>query len=180
MSSGLATRQDAFADGRLGAGFRRTIVGALAGAASFVTIAGALAQDAAQIEAGLTAWKRGGCSACHGSFAQGGEGGENPAGPSLRDTQLGPDELVETIACGRPDTEMPYNLVGAYRETPCYGLPVGEFPSGTKRGARLEPDQISAMVAYLMARVVGKGDVTLEECGFYYGDPNHGACRRYR
>ncbi len=54
-----------------------------------------LAQDAARVEAGRQVWKTGGCSSCHGTRGQGGEGrGEGEAaasvvsGPSLRASEL--------------------------------------------------------------------------------------------
>lgn len=138
-----------------------------------------MAQDAAQ-EAGLAVWKAGGCFGCHGTFGEGGPGGDEPAGPSLRSTKLESRDLAETISCGRPSTEMPYHLTGAYAEIACWGLPLGEIPEATHQGAQFTADEISALVEYLLARVVGKGDVTLEECARYYGDPTHISCRRYR
>ena len=138
-----------------------------------------MAQDAAQA-AGLAVWKTGGCFGCHGTFAEGGPGGDEPAGPSLRSTKLEGGDLVETIACGRPATEMPYHLIGAYTEIACWGLPLGEAPGATHQGAQFTADEIKALVEYLLARVVGKGDVTLEACAYYFGDPTHISCRRYR
>src|SRR5262249_11791321 len=83
---------------------------------------GSFAQDAARVEAGLKLWQSGGCAGCHGDFAEGGRGGEQPAGPSLRRTRLTREQFVETISCGRPGTGMPANLSGAYMKTSCYGL----------------------------------------------------------
>ena len=72
----------------------------------------ARAQD--KVEAGLEVWKGAACASCHGVFGQGGGGGEQPEGPSLRRTQLDKDNLKETVRCGRPGTPMPYFLRGAY------------------------------------------------------------------
>ncbi len=159
--------------------FRGVILSAAAGA--ILSISGpALAQDAAQVEEGLAVWKRGGCTTCHGTFAEGGEGGDAPAGPSLRKTKLERGDLMETIACGRPGSQMPFNLAGAYTEVSCWGMAVGEVADGTKAGRSLTAVEIEAMVEYLMARVVGKGEITLEECALYYGDPANFGCRRYQ
>lgn len=164
---------------KLGRRVGATVVGLAAGA---VLTMGAMAwaQDAAQVDAGLAAWKQAGCSSCHGKFGEGGGGGAEPAGPSLRDSRLDGELLVETIGCGRPGTEMPAHLVGAYTETACYGMTVGQVPEQTAVEGSLTVDQIGALVGYLLVRVVGGGDITFEECGLYYGDPNYPPCGRYR
>ena len=154
------------------------VLGALA-AAVFLWAGAALAQDPAA--AGLSAWKRGGCGACHGSFAEGGGGGERPAGPSLRKTRLTPEQLFETISCGRPGSLMPYNNSGAYAEVQCYGMPFGPVPGDlVSQGAALTSAEINDLVTYLMQWVVGAGPVSREDCGFYYGNPNNVACGGYR
>src|SRR5687767_14429602 len=95
------------------------------------------------VAAGLEAWEAGACQTCHGQFAQGGEGGEQPAGPSLRRTRLERDALVETVSCGRPGTGMPAMLIGAYTSVPCYGLPVSARPpDDVVTMEALEPEQI--------------------------------------
>ena len=90
--------------------------------------ASASAQDAARVAAGEAAWDKAGCLQCHGSSGEGGDGGEFPAGPSLRKTLQNRAALAETIRCGRPGTQMPGWLDGAYRVSPCYGLPMGPPP----------------------------------------------------
>ena len=64
--------------------------------------------------------------------------------------------LAETISCGRPDTQMPAWLDGAYTETPCYGLPKGPVPGSIDATPVLSADEIQALVDYLMAKIVGK------------------------
>ena len=154
------------------------LAGLMAGAVLAVTGA-AIAQDEAQVKAGLALWKSGGCSECHGSFGQGGGGGERPAGPSLRKTSLDAVALAETIACGRPGTAMPMHMAGAYVEAPCYGLPAGEVPRGVSGGGSMTADDIATLVMYLNSWVVGRGDVTREECGYYYDNLDYPLCRRY-
>jgi hypothetical protein len=40
-------------------------------------------------------------------------------------------------------------------------------------------EQVNSLMDYLMVRVVGQGEVTLETCTLYYGRPDHPACRRF-
>lgn len=135
----------------------------------------AAAQD--QVEAGLAAWKSAPCASCHGVFAQGGGGGEQPEGPSLRRTQLDKTAIAETIRCGRPGTPMPFFLKGAYSEAECWGQK-GAPPAEVANAASLTPADIDAMVEYLMARIVGKSStVSKAECAAYYGSPTHPRCQ---
>ena len=113
-------------------------------------------QDQARVAAGEAAWDKAGCLQCHGAAGEGGTGGEFPAGPSLRSTLLDRAGLVDTIACGRPSTEMPAWLDGAYSQIPCYGLPKGPPPAGTVLTPVLSADEIQALVDFLMAKMVGK------------------------
>ena len=134
-----------------------------------------------QIAAGLVVWKdRGGCFNCHGNFAQGGEGGHFPAGPSLRKTQLDLETLHSVIACGLPGTQMPYNLKGAYTEVECYGNDLGPAPAEVHPGAALSDEEITNLVAYLEARVIGQRRITKDQCIEYFGDPNAPDCAAYR
>jgi mono/diheme cytochrome c family protein len=114
------------------------------------------AQDAARLAVGEAAWNKAACLQCHGSAGEGGSGGEFPAGPSLRTTQLNRVLLVDTIRCGRPGTQMPAWLDGAYTEISCYGLPKGPPPAGLELTPVLSADEVDALVDYMMAKMVGK------------------------
>jgi mono/diheme cytochrome c family protein len=114
------------------------------------------AQDAARLAAGEAAWNKAACLQCHGSTGEGGSGGEFPAGPSLRTTQLNRAMLVDTIGCGRPGTQMPAWLDGAYTDISCYGLPKGPPPAGLDLTPVLSGDEVEALVDYMMAKMVGK------------------------
>ena len=105
--------------------------------------ASAQAPDLERVQAGLDLWKREVCSGCHGTFAEGGSGGEAPAGPNLREADLGREEIVARITNGR-----------------------GEMPSFA---GVIEPEEIQVLVDYLMARVVGQGEVTYDDCVFNQG-----------
>jgi mono/diheme cytochrome c family protein len=128
----------------------------LASGALLTMSVSAFAQDAARIAAGEAAWDKAGCLQCHGASGEGGAGGEFPAGPSLRATLLDRATLVDTISCGRPGTEMPAWLEGAYSEVSCYGIPKGPPPAGLDVTPVLSADEINALADYLMAKVVGK------------------------
>ena len=114
------------------------------------------AQDAARLAAGEAGWNKAACLQCHGSAGEGGSGGEFPAGPSLRTTQLNRVLLVDTIRCGRPGTQMPAWLDGAYTQISCYGLPKGPPPAGLELTPVLSADEVDALVDYMTARMIGK------------------------
>lgn len=116
----------------------------------------AVAQDAPRLAAGEAAWDKAACLQCHGSTGEGGPGGEFAAGPSLRKTRLDRAALVETISCGLPGTEMPAWLDGAYTRRACYGFPPGPAPGGTTLTPVLSADEVDALVAYLLANIVGR------------------------
>jgi mono/diheme cytochrome c family protein len=138
------------------AGKRALTAGALIYGVIVALTVSAQAQDAARLAAGEAAWNKAACLQCHGSAGEGGTGGEFPAGPSLRTTQLNRAMLIDTIGCGRPGTQMPAWLDGAYTEIPCYGLPKGPPPAGLERTPVLSGDEVEALVDYMMAKMVGK------------------------
>jgi hypothetical protein len=66
---------------------------------------------------------------------------------------------------------MPAFDEGAYKVRPCYGRPLGPAPDDLyPSGVTLTPDQIDAVIAYLQARVIGRGRITKQDCLFYYSD----------
>jgi mono/diheme cytochrome c family protein len=124
--------------------------------------AAAFAQSEDKVKAGLAAWRNSGCADCHGAFANGErERDESPAGADLRRTRLKADELKLAIRCGRPGTGMPAFEEGA---SGCTGGDLYPAP------AKLSAEQIDNVVAYLQARIVGKGKITKQECLLYYTD----------
>ena len=76
------------------------------------------------------------------------------------------------ISCGRPGgAGMPAFDEGAYKVRPCYGRPLGAPPDNLyPAGTTLTPDQIDAVIAYLQARIIGRGRITKDECLAYYSD----------
>ena len=123
------------------------------------------AQSQDKVKAGVTAWRNSGCSDCHGAFANGErERDESPTGADIRRSRLNADELKLAISCGRPGTGMPAFEEGA---TGCPGGGGALYPAPSK----LTREEIDNVVAYLQARIVGKGGkITKQECLLYYTD----------
>jgi mono/diheme cytochrome c family protein len=139
----------------------------------FANAATAMAQDNERVKAGLEVWKRTGCAECHGSFADGEkQRDEAPTGANLRTARLDTATLKQVISCGKPGgAGMPAFDEGAYKVRPCYGRPLGPAPDDLyPSGVTLTPDQIDAVIAYLQARVIGRGRITKQDCLFYYSD----------
>jgi mono/diheme cytochrome c family protein len=134
---------------------RKNNLAALVAGSVMLLASCAFAQDAARLAAGEAAWDKAGCPQCHGASGEGGSGGESVAGPSLRTTRLDRAMLIDTIGCGRPGTEMPAWLAGAYTEIACYGAK-GPVPPGLDRIPVLNVEEVAALVDFLLAKVVGK------------------------
>jgi mono/diheme cytochrome c family protein len=145
-------------------------------------IGAALAQSQDKVAAGLELWKTSGCADCHGSFADGNPDDDDyPTGANLRTTRLDAAALKRTISCGRAGAGMPSFDEGAYKVRPCYGRPLGEVPDNlqpTPRG--LSPDEIDAVIAYLQARIIGRGKITYQECLAYFADSDVSRCDDYK
>jgi hypothetical protein len=132
--------------------------------------------------AGAAVWARGGCANCHGNLAAGDGDAAYPQGPNLRRARLDRDALIETISCGRPGTQMPMNLKGAYTEIPCFGLAKGETPGevpGLGAGS-LTAEEIATLSDFLLKEVVGKTRITRDGCAvFFEGDRNAPLCQQF-
>jgi mono/diheme cytochrome c family protein len=143
-------------------GARAIIVTIAAIALTYSTAA--FAQNEDKVKAGVTAWRNSGCADCHGAFANGEkERDESPTGADLRRARLNAEELKLAIRCGRPGTGMPAFEEGA---SGCPGGGGDLYPAPSK----LSPEEIDNVVAYLQARIVGKGKITKQECLLYYTD----------
>jgi hypothetical protein len=142
-------------------------------AALLATLAAAVAQDNDKVKAGLEVWKKTGCADCHGSFANGDkQRDEAPTGANLRTARLDAAELKVVISCGKPGgAGMPAFDEGAYKIRACYGRPLGPAPDNLyPAGVTLTPAQIDLVIAYLQARIIGRGRITKQECLAYYDD----------
>jgi mono/diheme cytochrome c family protein len=136
------------------------------------------AQDETKVKAGLELWKSSGCADCHGAFADGDkERDEAPTGANLRTSRLDAAALKQTISCGRPGADMPSFDAGAYTERACADRPLGAAPDNLYPApSKLSPAQIDTLIAYLQARVIGRGRITRDECLFYYYDALSSSC----
>lgn len=163
-----------------GTNVRRTLA-ALVGATVIVAVSisigsatRALAQNDAQIKAGLTVWRNSGCADCHGAFANGEkERDESPSGADIRRARLSTDELKLAIRCGRPGTGMP-----SFEED-AHGCTAGAAGNLYPAPRKLSLEEIDNVVIYLQARIVGHGRITRQECLFYY-DNDESWCEDYR
>jgi mono/diheme cytochrome c family protein len=157
---------------------RRGVILGLAMMTVAACASAARAQSEDQVKTGLEVWKSAGCADCHGPFADGDkQRDEMPTGANLRGSRLDPKAIKQTISCGRPDTGMPSFDGGAYTVRACYGRPLGAAPDGLYPAPRtLTPAEIDSVITYLQARVLGRRQITHEDCLYYYYDSPSSWC----
>jgi hypothetical protein len=131
-------------------------------------------------EAGKGVFKRANCFGCHKWHGHGG-GGYGGDALSLRKTELTRDQIIETVACGRPGTGMPYFARGAYDATKCYEMTRQDVadrmpPEG---GTFLRTPDIEAVADYVIANIKGKGEPTYAECVSFFGNTSR-VCDVYK
>ena len=149
-------------------------------------VARAQEADPALIEEGMRIYKtKAECDDCHGWTGRGGpHSGENEPdpGPSLVQSTLDRNTMIELVSCGTPGGQMPRYLAAAWTEThPCYGKIATDLPPKGLPPAPytvLQPSQIEAVVTYVQEVYQGNG-MTLGYCEKYYG-PNSPACNNFR
>jgi mono/diheme cytochrome c family protein len=110
------------------------------------------------------------CQFCH-KWDGSGDQGYGGNAPSLRKTKLSREQVTETVKCGRPGAGMPYHDEFAYTDKRCYGVTRDDLGNDMppEPNAFLNPHEIDAVVQYLFAKVVGRGDSTYEECVEFWG-----------
>ena len=133
------------------------------------------------IDYGLELYKlKGRCNSCHG-WAGDGMGAPHSAGngANLRKTKLSRKEITEVISCGRPGTAMPHFNAFAYSEDHCYGATEADLGDAIPPDAprSLQRREIEAIVDYLNARVIGRGEPNKADCIEFYG--NRPVCDPY-
>jgi hypothetical protein len=107
------------------------------------------------------------CPQCHGWAGDGRpEDPRAPKGANLRETTMDEATLKEVIKCGLIATDMPHFDRLAYTDTRCYGVTAADLgndkpPRGTQT---LILREINGLVAYMLAKVVGAGSPTREQC----------------
>jgi mono/diheme cytochrome c family protein len=124
----------------------------------------AAAQNQDKVKAGMELWKGSGCSDCHGAFANGEKDrDEAPTGANIRTSRLDAAALKRTISCGSVGAEMPAFIEGA-ASAPACRQGAGQYPAPRT----LTADEIDSVVAYLQARIIGRGRISKAECLTYY------------
>jgi mono/diheme cytochrome c family protein len=108
------------------------------------------------------------CSFCHGWA---GDGSGHPQSPgraaNLRKSQLDRDALITVILCGIPGTAMPHFDELAYTDKRCYGMTEAELGNRTPTlppSTTLQRREVEVIADYLKARIIGRGEVTRQEC----------------
>lgn len=125
------------------------------------------------------------CPRCHAWSGLGGVGEDDraPQGANLRETVMDRAALEEVIKCGLPGTEMPFfsRLAWTDDDHRCFGMTRAEagnlVPFQAERN--LIQREIDALLDYMFAKVVGRGEISREECEEYFS-PGSERCRLYR
>jgi Cytochrome c len=131
-------------------------------------------------DAGKAVFKRANCFGCHKWHGNGG-GGYGGDALSLRKTELTHEQIVETVACGRPGTGMPYFARGAYDATKCYEMTRQDVadripPEG---GTYLRGPDIEAVAEYVLVKIKGMGEPNYDECVSFFGNTSR-VCDIYK
>jgi mono/diheme cytochrome c family protein len=151
--------------------FAVALVGALMAAASPARTETALSpEEARTIEFGKEIYKvKANCQFCH-KWDASGDTGYGGIALSLRKTALTREQFVEVIKCGRPMTGMPYHDQYAYTDKRCFGMTREDLGKNMPLlGESLSAREIDAVVKYLYARAVGRGEATYEDCVDFWG-----------
>lgn len=162
----------------LQAGLHAAALAAAAAAVAAALTAPARADDAT--DAGKAVFKRANCFGCHKWHGDGG-GGYGGAALSLRKTSLTRQQIIETVACGRPGTGMPFFTRGAYDSVKCYGMGRAEAAGAMPPEANvfLRPADMEAVADYVLAHVTGRGEPSFDECIAFFGSGSR-VCDVYR
>jgi cbb3-type cytochrome c oxidase subunit III len=122
------------------------------------------------------------CGYCHGWAGDGAGQGQSPGGAAnLRQSRLNRDSLIMTISCGIPGRAMPHFDDQAYTDKRCYGMTeaeLGDKVPPNPPSTSLPRRDIEILADYLLAKVIGRGAITREECVEALG-PRVRSCGEY-
>jgi hypothetical protein len=108
------------------------------------------------------------CGYCHGWAGDGAGQGQSPGGAAnLRQSRLNRDSLITVISCGIPGRGMPHFDDQAYSDKRCYGMTeaeIGDKIPPSPPSTSLPRRDIEIVADYLLAKVIGRGAITREEC----------------
>lgn len=171
-------------DGRRGLVAAIAVVGMVAFGMGAASVSSAAAQEynPRMVRLGKNIFStKASCATCHG-WSGDGRGGERSfrASLSLRETPLSREDLLEVVQCGRPGTRMPHHDGFAYRDDRCYGVTGRELgrDKPDRADTVIQKREIAAVVEYLLAKIVGRGTITVAECEEYFR-PGAAACEQY-
>jgi mono/diheme cytochrome c family protein len=127
-------------------------------------------EEARTIEFGKEIYKlKANCQYCHKWDATG-DTGYGGVAFSLRKTLLTREQFAEVIKCGRPLTGMPYHDQFAYTDKRCFGMTREDLGKNMPLlGESLSAREIDAVVKYLYAKAVGRGEPTYDDCVDFWG-----------
>jgi mono/diheme cytochrome c family protein len=122
------------------------------------------------------------CSFCHGWAGDGAGHPQSPgAAANLRNSRLDRASLIMVISCGIPGTAMPHFDGDAYTDKRCYGMTEAELGPRTPTlppSTTLQRREIEVLADYLLAKVIGRGEITRQECAEALGARDR-SCEEY-
>src|SRR4051794_30132068 len=140
-------------------------------AACVLSTAGPAWAEGPRADEGMRIFKSANCVGCHKWSGVGG-GGYGGAAANLRATQLTPEQIQETVRCGRPGTGMPHFQADAYDGGRCYGLKKSDLPSDQmppEPDHPLRPEEIKTVAGYVVTSIKGRGAPNLADCQAFFG-----------
>jgi len=148
---------------------------ALAGASAARVAAQSTTPDPSDIAEGRRLFEqKGNCQACHGWSGDGHKtDNQMPDGANLRETKLGRAGLIQTIKCGRLNSQMPAFDKYAYSDGRCYGKTQADLKAYPTRmpdpPAPLQAREIELVTDFILAKMVGKGPMDHAKCVDFWG-----------
>ena len=154
----------------------------LVSAAAIAAVAGMSPADAAaqpserNIASGRRLYhQKADCQSCHGWSGDGVKmDNQAPDGANLRESALDREQLVFVIKCGLPGREMPAFDRLAYTDDRCLGRTRRDLDrmglSLPEPGATLQNREVERLVDFLLAKVVGQGEMNHERCIDFWGE----------
>jgi mono/diheme cytochrome c family protein len=161
---------------------RERCAGALVAATTAVLAATAAAADDDFAYGRRLFLEKAECAFCHGWAGDGAGHPQSPgAAANLRKSALDRASLIMVIGCGIPGTAMPHFDADAYTDKRCYGMTEVELGPRTPTlppSTSLQRREIEVLADYLRAKVIGRGEITREECAEVLG-ARDSSCEEY-
>ena len=125
---------------------------------------------------------KGDCQVCHGWAGDGRRmNNQMPMGANLRESTLTREQVVHVIKCGLPGREMPAYDRRAYQDDRCLGRTMADLERMGLRlfasPSTLQNREVERLADFLMAKVIGQGEMNRAECVEFFGEDVE-ACER--